>query len=82
MRYLKEQRKVRSRPGFGYDIRRGKFTPSAKEQAIIEQIRAWREGGLSYRDIETLPNTSGVPTKRGRQWAAMTVQKIVGRAEA
>ena len=40
MAYLKEQQKVRSRPGFGYDIKRGVLTPNHKEHAILSA--SWR----------------------------------------
>jgi len=79
MCYLKEHQKARSRPGFGYDIRRGKFIPNAKEQEVIDQIVAWRKGGLTYQEIATLLDEKGVPTKRGGVWQPMTVQKIVRR---
>lgn len=82
MHYLKEKQKARSRPWFGYDIRRGKFTPNPKEQTVIKQIPAWRKGKRTYREIVTLLNENGVPTKRGGVWQSKTVQKIVTRVSA
>jgi len=38
-------------------------------------------GNEPHIEIATLLNENGVPTKRGGQWAAMTVQKIARRAE-
>ncbi len=79
MSYLKERRKMYSRPVFGYDNKRGTLRANEQEQAIIEQAQAWRAGGLSYRDIAALLNEQGTPTKRGRTWAAMTVHKLIRR---
>jgi len=82
LRYLKEQQKVLGRPGFGYDIRRRKLIPNTREQAVIEQVLAWRQAGLSYRDIAVMLNANGEPTKRGGVWQPKTVQKIVRRVSA
>ena len=38
-------------------------------------------GNEPHIEIATLLNENGVPTKRGGQWAAMTVQKIARRVE-
>ncbi len=67
-------------PGFGFDITRRVLKPNHEEQAIIAQIQAWREGGLSYRDIASMLTTSGVPTKRGGVWRPTTVHQLVRRA--
>ena len=48
------------------------------EQAVIEQMRVWRGGGTSLRQIAALLNEKGVQTKAGgRQWYASTVQKVL-----
>jgi hypothetical protein len=49
------------------------------EQAVIEQMRVWRDAGTSLRQIAALLNESGIKTKAGgRKWYASTVQKVLG----
>ncbi len=82
MHYLKERRKVYSRPVFGYDNKHGTLRANEQEQDVIEQAQAWREGGLSYRDIAALLNERGTPTKRGGTWQPTTVRNVLMRAQA
>jgi len=80
MRYLKEQRRVYSRPVYGYDVDQdGQLRENEHEQAIIAQVRTLRSQGLTYDDIAGRLTADGVPTKRGGQWAAMTIKKLFDR---
>jgi hypothetical protein len=79
MRYLKEQQKVYSRPIYGYDIEAARLYENEHEQEVITRVRTWRKQGQTYRHIAAKLNADCVPTKRGGQWAPMTVQKLVSR---
>jgi site-specific DNA recombinase len=79
MRYLKEQKQSYSRPVYGYDIEAGRLYENELEQEVISRAKVWREQGRPYRHIAAVLNAEGVPTKRGGQWAAMTIKKLVSR---
>jgi hypothetical protein len=49
---------------------------------VINHILSWRQDDVSYKRIAARLNDEGVPTKRGGQWAAMTVHGLVKRAAA
>jgi DNA invertase Pin-like site-specific DNA recombinase len=63
---------------YGFE-RKGDLLVAVKaEQAVIEQMRVWRDGGTSLRQIAALLNEKGVATKAGgRRWYASTVQKVL-----
>jgi len=79
MSYLKTQKQVYSRPVYGYDVEAGQLHENKDEQAVIARVRAWRKEGRTYRRIASTLNEECVPTKRGGQWAAMTVRKLASR---
>lgn len=53
--------------------------PDTNEQAVINLIRNMRDAGTSYRRICEALNKGGYRTKRGRNWAPTTVQRIYSR---
>jgi DNA invertase Pin-like site-specific DNA recombinase len=56
---------------------------SDNEQAIIRKIRAYRRNkrghrkGLTYQQIADRLNAEAIPTKRGKEWKAMQVYRIL-----
>lgn len=56
---------------------------SDNEQTIIRKIRAYRRNkrgnrkGLTYQEIADKLNAEGIPTKRGKEWKAMQVYRIL-----
>ncbi len=75
--YLKEQQRVYCRPVYGYDAEGGQLYPNEREQAIIQLAQEWREEGRSYWQIADHLNIAGAPSKRGGQWTATTVRRIL-----
>ena len=67
---------------FGSDVLEGGKTlvPNVREQAVIEQLEALRESGMSYQRIADDLNRTNVPTKEaGKTWKANTVRRILMR---
>lgn len=59
-----------------------RLIPNETEQAVIQQIIAWRSEGQSYRQIADQLTTTGVPTKDGKPgWIHTTVARILKRPE-
>jgi DNA invertase Pin-like site-specific DNA recombinase len=77
MSYMKSQGMVYCRPVYGYDTADGRLLKNTHEQKVITRVKAWRVQGMSYSHIAEALNAKGVPTKRGGQWAAMTVRNII-----
>jgi hypothetical protein len=69
-------------PAYGYERGAdGHWTVNAREAAIARRIFTERvEHGRSYNAIGTLLNREGVPTRRGANWAANTVRKLLTSA--
>lgn len=66
-------------PQFGQDAVEGELVVNDNEQKAIALIRRHRKSGKSYGKIADYLNSQGIPTKRGKQWSAMQVQRIVKR---
>jgi DNA invertase Pin-like site-specific DNA recombinase len=63
---------------YGFERKGNLLVMLDAEQAVIEQMRIWRDGGISLRQIAALLNEKGVQTKAGgRQWYGSTVQKVL-----
>jgi DNA invertase Pin-like site-specific DNA recombinase len=60
--------------------RRRDAAPKAAEQAIVSQVLAARQAGMSYREIASLLDQAGVSPRRAKRWAPMTVRGIVLRS--
>lgn len=63
---------------YGFERKGNLLVVVPAEQAIIEQMRAWRDAGTSLRQIATFLNEKRVATKAGGQrWYASTVHKVL-----
>jgi DNA invertase Pin-like site-specific DNA recombinase len=69
-------------PAFGYSAQDGELVPVEPEQQAIDLIRRHRRSGKSYAKIADYLNGQGIPTKRGKEWSAMQVQRVVTRLKA
>lgn len=66
-------------PRFGQEAVDGELIANESEQKAIEVIRRHRRSGKSYGKVADFLNSQGIPTKRGKQWSAMQVQRICDR---
>jgi DNA invertase Pin-like site-specific DNA recombinase len=63
---------------YGFERKGDLLVVVKSEQAVIEQMRVWRDAGISLRQIAASLNEKGIATKAGgRQWYASTVQKVL-----
>ena len=69
-------------PAFGYIAQDGQLVAVKGEQEAIEVIRRHRRSGKSYARIADYLNGQGIPTKRGKLWSPMQVQRVVSRLRA
>lgn len=66
-------------PRFGLKAIDGELVPVESEQEAISVIRRHRRSGKSFQKIADYLNAQGIQTKRGKQWNAMQVHRIVKR---
>jgi len=66
---------------FGYRREGEDLLPDPQELKALELMRRLRGEGWSYRAIAKELRRRRVPTKAGGRWEAMTVKKILDRAE-
>jgi site-specific DNA recombinase len=66
-------------PAFGTKAIAGELVIDGEEQGVIELIRKHHKSGKSFQAIATWLNNNGHKTKRGAQWQAMTVKRVVDR---
>ena len=81
LHYKRNQGRVYGPEPFGYRRDGENLLIEPKELQVIRLMRQLREAGLSYREIAKELKRRGVPTKTGGRWEAMTVKKILDRAE-
>ena len=55
--------------------------PNAQEQAVIGTMQAMRHAGKSYWAIAAALTEQGVPTKKGGQWSAGGVMRILNNQQ-
>ena len=77
LQHKKEHRQAYAPTPYGYSRDGAALVVVESEQATVLQIRAWRSGGLTLRQIVAQLNAAGIPTKRGGKWAAQTVKYIL-----
>jgi DNA invertase Pin-like site-specific DNA recombinase len=65
---------------YGYSSANGKLVPEPTEQAALRKMKALAAQGVPLRDIAEALTAEGHPTKRGGQWCAATVGRILRRA--
>jgi DNA invertase Pin-like site-specific DNA recombinase len=66
-------------PAFGFAAQEKELVPVEDEQQTIALIRRHRRSGKSYAKIADYLNGQGIPTKRGKEWNAMQVHRIIQR---
>lgn len=52
-----------------------------EEAQVLDRLRAWREEGLTIREIASKANAEGLPA-RGAKWHRTSVHRILSRAKA
>jgi DNA invertase Pin-like site-specific DNA recombinase len=78
MAYLKKNRRVYSRPVFGFDlVANGQLVENPEEQGVIQFMEKQRSQGSRYQQIADHLDSKGVKTKRGGFWQPNTVRKIL-----
>jgi DNA invertase Pin-like site-specific DNA recombinase len=65
---------------YGYHSQGGKLVPVAAEQKALAKMRLLAGQGVPNREIARVLTAEGYPTKRGGQWCAATVARIIKRA--
>jgi hypothetical protein len=65
---------------FGYEYLCNRLAENKAEQGVVRQIRQYRNGGLSLRQIAGQLNQRLIPAKNNRIWQANTVKGILVRA--
>lgn len=82
---LRDQRRIYGPTPFGFrregEGREARLVPEAAEQATLARIRELRAGDAGYDRVARQLNAEGRPTKRGGQWAAMSVRSVLRTAE-
>jgi site-specific DNA recombinase len=64
---------------FGFDYQNGKLVPNLEEQNVIAGVLKDREKAVPIRTIISNLNSSGVKTKKGKQWNISQIQRIIAR---
>jgi len=78
--HLRKHGNVYNHTPYGFRADGDTLVEDRTEQAVITDIREWREAGMSYHKIAAHLNGRGVATKAGGTWGAQTVYKIAARA--
>lgn len=55
--------------------------PSSVPDGVVEQVRVWREDGMSFRRIAAELDAGGVPTAGGGLWQPSSVHALLRRQE-
>ncbi len=80
LRYKRKNGKVYGPEPYGYRRNGEDLIPVAEELEALALMQRLRAKGKSYREIAEELRRRGVPTKTGGRWEAMTVKKILDRA--
>lgn len=64
------------RPPYGTKAKAGKLVEEPAEAAVVAEVVALREAGVSLRGIAEHLNGRGVPTRHGGRWHPTTVRRI------
>lgn len=67
-------------PAFGQRAEGRQLVADEREAATVARIAALRTAGRSLREIAAELNADGVPSKRGGQWHAVTVDRVLVRS--
>jgi DNA invertase Pin-like site-specific DNA recombinase len=78
LKFKKAHRQAYGPVPYGWERQGDDLMPIEAEQAIIRQMKAWRQEGRSYRDIAAALNEAGIRTKAGSgKWHPSVVNKIL-----
>ncbi len=66
-------------PAFGQKTVNGELVKNPQEQEIIELIRRHHKSGKSLPQVANWLNQQGYTTKRGKQWQAISVKRVLDR---
>ena len=75
--YKRDKREVYAPTPYGYRREGGRLHESATEMDTVRRIHSLARQGQSNAAIARRLAADGTPTKRGGQWAAATVRRIV-----
>lgn len=75
--YKRDHGRVSGVVPYGYKRSGSHLVPVPAEQAVIAQVRAWRDEGLSLRRIAARLTEAGTPTKQGGKWWPRTVSLLL-----
>jgi DNA invertase Pin-like site-specific DNA recombinase len=75
--HMKRHHRAYGPVAFGWERQGDDLIALAAEQAVIQQMRRWRDSERSFRDIAKALNEQHVPTKGGGRWHASVVNKIL-----
>jgi len=81
LQHKRKNGKVYGPEPFGFRREGEDLLPDPQELRALELMRKLRAEGYSYRAIAKELRRRRVPTKAGGRWEAMTVKKILDRAE-
>lgn len=77
MQHLKARRLAYSPTPYGYDRSGDQLTPNSVEQSVVAEIARMRREGNTLVEITANLNARSIPTKRGGNWTATTVRRIL-----
>jgi DNA invertase Pin-like site-specific DNA recombinase len=77
IQHKKAQRHAYGPTPYGYDRRGDLLLPNADEQAVIQQMRRWRQSGRTLAWIAEELTRRGIPAKRRGRWNAYGVRYIL-----
>lgn len=75
--YKRDHGRVSGTVPYGYTRNGDNVVPVPAEQAVIAQVRAWRDEKLSLRVIAARLTDAGTPTKQGGKWWPRTVSLLL-----
>lgn len=58
----------------------GKLIPNENEQAVIGDIKRWKEQGSSLNKIADKLNFDGINSKKGGRWSAKTIADVLNNS--
>ena len=67
---------------FGWNVVDRRLVADQDEQETLERVRELREAGWGYDRIAKALAAEERPTKRGGNWAAMTVRSVLRSSES
>ena len=75
--YKRRHNEVSNHVPFGFNQVGSRLVTNEAEMAIVGELQAWRAEGATFRTIAARLNTQAVPSKKGGEWHASTVQKVL-----